>query len=70
VQHERTGLLVPPEDSEALARALERLLGDPALARRLGAAGPERIRDRYDAEAMVAGYERIYGEILAGEATS
>ena len=65
VQHEYTGLLVPPEDSEALAGALERLLGDPALARRLGAAGPEHIRDRYDADAMVAGYERIYGEILA-----
>ena len=70
VQHEYTGLLVPPEDSEALAGALERLLGDPALARRLGAAGPEHIRDRYDAEAMVAGYERIYGEILAEDAAS
>jgi len=68
VQHERTGLLVPPDDPEALADALARLLADPVLARRLGAAGPGRIEERYGAEAMVDGYERIYREILSGEA--
>jgi len=39
----RTGLLVPPRDAVALAAALTRLLDDPDLARRLGAAGRERI---------------------------
>jgi glycosyltransferase involved in cell wall biosynthesis len=34
-----TGLLVPPADPAALARALARVLGDPASARELGAAG-------------------------------
>jgi glycosyltransferase involved in cell wall biosynthesis len=35
VKHEVTGLLVPPEDPGALARALDRLFGDPELWERL-----------------------------------
>ncbi len=41
-----TGLLVAPRDRDALARALARLVGDPALRARLGEAGRERtLRD-------------------------
>jgi glycosyltransferase involved in cell wall biosynthesis len=41
-----TGLLVPPRDRDALARALAWLVGDPALRARLGEAGRERtLRD-------------------------
>lgn len=65
VLDEATGLLVPPGDADALASALERLLDDRALAERLGAAGPQRVRERYGPEAMVDGYERTYAEILA-----
>ncbi len=39
----RTGVLVPPGDPEALARELERLLGDPESADRLGRAGRDRV---------------------------
>jgi glycosyltransferase involved in cell wall biosynthesis len=38
------GILVPPRDPEAIAAAVRRLLGDPALRRRLGDAGHERVR--------------------------
>ena len=38
-----TGLLVPPRDPAALRAALERLLADRELRRRLGAAGRERV---------------------------
>lgn len=40
----RTGLLVDPRDDAAVARALQRLLQDPAEAERLGRAGYERTR--------------------------
>ncbi|SFI48568.1 glycosyltransferase family 4 protein [Albimonas pacifica] len=43
VRHGETGLLVPPEDPAALAAACARLLDDPALAARLGAAARARI---------------------------
>ena len=44
VSHEETGLLVPPGDADALRAALDRLLGDPALRRRLGDAARARAR--------------------------
>ncbi len=47
VRHEKTGLLVPPNDPENLAKAITRLLGDPDLGRRLGGAGRERIVARF-----------------------
>jgi glycosyltransferase involved in cell wall biosynthesis len=47
VEHEVSGLLVPVEDAEALARALERLLDDPQLAARLGARAAEDARGSF-----------------------
>jgi glycosyltransferase involved in cell wall biosynthesis len=42
-----TGLLVPPDDVEALAAAVDRLLVDPALAVCLGRAGRRLVAERY-----------------------
>ncbi|MBL8929680.1 MAG: glycosyltransferase [Kineosporiaceae bacterium] len=47
VHHGDTGLLVPPEDPQALAAALACLLDDPARARRLGAAARRLVARRY-----------------------
>ena len=47
VEDEVTGLLVPPGDPAALAAGMERLLRDPALRRRLGAAGERRVRAEF-----------------------
>jgi glycosyltransferase involved in cell wall biosynthesis len=60
-----TGLLVPPEDPRALASALRRVVLDPALRARLGAAGPRRIDAGFRADQMVESYARIYREVLA-----
>ena len=45
VLHEKTGLVVPPEDVEATAGAIRRLLDDPVFAARLGAEG-QRLVER------------------------
>ncbi len=53
-----TGLLVPPEDANALRQALETLLGDAELRQRMGVAGRARVEERFSwrrsAEAYLA----------------
>jgi glycosyltransferase involved in cell wall biosynthesis len=49
VIEDETGLFVPPRDVEALARALERLLDDPGLRQKMGAAARERACRQFDA---------------------
>ena len=44
VEHEQTGLLVPPRDTAALRAALTRLLEDAELRERLGSAAREHVR--------------------------
>jgi glycosyltransferase involved in cell wall biosynthesis len=51
VTDEVSGLLHPPRDVPALARALERAVSDPALRERLGAAAREDVWARFDSEA-------------------
>jgi glycosyltransferase involved in cell wall biosynthesis len=48
VENGRTGLLVPERDGEALAKAIERLMEEPELGRRLGRAGRERVLEEFD----------------------
>jgi glycosyltransferase involved in cell wall biosynthesis len=53
IEDEMTGLLVPPSDAAALAAALGRLIGNPALRERLGAAGERRVRREFDARSTI-----------------
>lgn len=41
------GLLVPPKEPVAMADAIERVLGDPAAASRMGASGEQRVREKF-----------------------
>jgi glycosyltransferase involved in cell wall biosynthesis len=63
-----TGLLVPPEDPERLAEALERLAGDGDLRRRMGSAGRERARRDFTRERYVREFASLYDELLSGSA--
>ena len=55
-----TCLAVPPGDAGALAAGLVRLLGDPALRARLGAAGRERVLSRFTWERAAIGTVERY----------
>jgi glycosyltransferase involved in cell wall biosynthesis len=59
-----TGLLVQPGDALALAEALARLAIEPELARRLGQAGLQRLRQHFSVEKMVGDTELLYRELV------
>ncbi len=59
-----TGLLVRPGDADALRAALERLLADPELRRRLGEAGRERVRSRLSWDVVTGATLSAYRDAL------
>lgn len=64
VVRDETGLLVPPADAGALARAIERLITDPDLRSRMGEAGRERVQRMFTMERMVAEMEEVFAQAL------
>jgi glycosyltransferase involved in cell wall biosynthesis len=60
VEHEVTGLVVPSNDEQQLATAIDRLLGDPAVAARYGETAQERAFALYGVEAQARRYEDFY----------
>jgi glycosyltransferase involved in cell wall biosynthesis len=60
-----TGLLVPPGDPRSLAAAIERLLQDPSLSRRLGEAGRARVADQFDIARVRQAHVDLYSDLLA-----
>jgi glycosyltransferase involved in cell wall biosynthesis len=70
VVHGETGLLVPADDSDAMAAAVVRLLEHPAEAATFGAAGRRRVEERFDLVRTVREYERLYGRLASAPAPS
>ncbi len=53
IKHGETGLLVEPDDPEALASAIEKLIRDPGLRRTLAVAGANCVRTSFDHERAI-----------------
>ena len=60
----QTGLLVPPENPDALAEAIRRLLSDATLAARMGQAARRRAEQEFSIEKMVRRNEELYDRFL------
>jgi glycogen synthase len=65
-----TGLLVPPARPEALGAALRRVLDDPALARRMGAAGRRRVEAQFSWASVAERTEHVYADAVVDFKTS
>lgn len=65
VQHEKTGLLIPPNDPTAVARALTRVLEQPALAAQWGENGRARMRQEFNVERMLDDHRTLYREVAS-----
>jgi glycosyltransferase involved in cell wall biosynthesis len=59
-----TGFLVRVGDSVGMAQFSDRILADPSLAQRLGAAGRERMRHQFGIDRMVAAHAQLYRDVL------
>ncbi len=58
------GLLVPPADAEALADALAKLAGDPAMRREMGAAGRTRVQADFGTDRVAREIVQVYERVL------
>ena len=66
VVHGVTGFLTPSSEPAAMAEALERLLRDPGLRRRMGSHGREVFLERFTEEHMISRTLEVYHSVLPG----
>jgi glycosyltransferase involved in cell wall biosynthesis len=67
VQAGVTGLLIPPEDSPALGKAILKLLRDEKGTRKMGLAGQEFVAQNFSFERLVQNVDQLYTELLGGK---
>lgn len=60
----RTDFLADPDDPTSFAAAIEALLGDPSLARRLGEAGRRRVEEEFSLTRMVESTLDVYRDVV------
>jgi glycosyltransferase involved in cell wall biosynthesis len=58
-------LLVAPGDAEALSRAVESLIRDPARRAELGRSAKQRARELFSADTIVSRYVELYRRVIA-----
>lgn len=62
------GLVVPPEDPQALAQALERAIRDPALRKHLGESAERRVRDHFDHNSSIGQLKGLFEQAWRADA--
>ena len=67
VEDGKTGILVPLRDAQALARAVDSLLGEPERAHEMGTAGRRRVEAHFSIQTHVSRIEDLYHLILQPE---
>lgn len=70
IEQGKTGLLVPPEDPDALAEALVYLLSNPTLRKKMGEAAKEELKSRFTADRVAADTESFYRQLLGQDLMS
>ncbi|HEX9611912.1 MAG TPA: glycosyltransferase family 4 protein [Gemmatimonadales bacterium] len=65
VEDGETGLVVDPEDVEAVAEALRRVLSDDLLARRLGHGGRKAVEEKYNWDRVIKDLREIESQAVA-----
>ena len=64
VEHEKTGLIVPPDNPEAAAKAIEKLILDETLRSKMGQAGREKVIRQYDWKKNIEQMITIYHKTI------
>lgn len=64
IENEKSGLLIKPDDVEALTYSIRRLREDKALRKALAEAGYRRVEEDFSAEKMTRKTEAVYAELL------
>lgn len=65
IRPDETGVLIPIKDPVALANAIQSLIANPTLRRKMGKAGRELAEEAFSIDQIVAQHLRIYDEVLA-----
>ena len=67
IEHEVTGLLVPPKAVKELAEALAKVIGSPEAAQGMASAANDRVKERYTIQRMFDETWDLYNELLSAK---
>jgi len=65
VENEKTGLVIPAHDPDAIGEAVLQLARDPELRNRFGAAGRNRVSQKFSMDRCAKAHAELYEELLA-----
>ena len=67
INDNRNGLLVPPGDVDAMAEALNKLIGNPSISTRLGMQARQDAINKYSWEQYMSCLERVFSDVIKGK---